>query len=592
MPNTKIHFIEDSEHSSLMSFEEGGLTYVPCCYLGGRDDSHRVNLNVTFDIALSARQVSFETTRSIDGQLWDKGLTEDENLLFTDWGTGDTNRKKVLALESSVRLEHYTGIAFMTEPRIGSRTPLSIFGSPQSFTEASITIVIGEREYLSISGHAGEPEDEHRGFHLRLSLSPERFSELTEAMNRECPPEIKLDVNFRDHSSFYISTHSYVEPHGGRVLKYLGDPSNIENEDEFLKFYDQTIKEHDVLGKIVSWGCQPSPFGLFINTRETSLPISEIDYTRMRVPGDYFWHHNDYSQNDIMRHDYVKERVLELNDVLALYPTDATRQIMEMFQPSDEGSDDIETGRLWETPRSMVHVEFLKSAAREANRKNLPDNSRGAFMLFIKVNRIFENVLHSCQGYCGAGKWRWFGDREKYAQLNNFFSPDLSFYENSWESYLSWDANSLAREVSKYLQSPFKSQQLDRFFLTLIAESEAHGLLESVMSVNPTDQFFTKQPTSRYELACKAAKKRGGWGLRSKLFSTHVHSHGRLSDPQDLLLQLNDLKIIQRMLKEPGFISIEYLKVKFLESEKLGLAFINPLYALLADIELRGEVFV
>lgn len=591
MANTKIHFVKDYK-DSIMSFEEGGLTYVPCRCRLDWGDSHLANLVVTFDIVLSARQVSFETTRSLDGQLWDKGLTEDENLLFTDWGTGDTNRKKILALESSVRHETYTGIAFMTEPRVGPRTPLSIFGSPQSFTEATVQIVIGEREYLSISGHAGEPEDEHRGFHLRLSLSPERFSELTEAMSRECPPEIKLDVNFRDHSSFYISTNSDVEPHGGRVLKYLQGPLDLENEDDFLKFYDQTIKEHDLLGKIVSWGCQPSPFGLFINTRESSIPIGEIDYTRKRVPDDYFWHHNNYSKNDIVRHDYVKERVLELEDILALYPTDATRQIMKMFQPSDEGSDDIETDRLWETPRSMVHVEFLKSAAREANRKNLPDNSRGALMLFISANRIFENVLLSCQGYCGAGKWRFFGDREKYDQLNDFFSPDLSFNENSWESYLSWDRNSLAREVSKYLQSPFKSQQLDRFFLTLIAESEAHGLLESVMSVNPLDQFFTKQPTSQYELACKAAKKRSGWGLRSRLFSTNVYSHGRLRDPQDLLLQLNDLKIIQRMLKEPGFISIEYLKVKFLESEKLGLAFINPLYALLADIELRGEVFV
>jgi hypothetical protein len=112
------------------------------------------------------------------------------------------------------------------------------------------------------------------------------------------------------------------------------------------------------------------------------------------------------------------------------------------------------------------------------------------------------------------------------------------------------------------------------------------------MSLNPTDKYFATQPMSKYEIACKAAKKRGGWGLKSRLFSTHVYSHGRLSDPQDLLLQLNDLKIIQRMLKEPGFISIEYLKVKFLESEKLGLTFINPLYALLADIELRGEIFV
>jgi hypothetical protein len=34
------------------------------------------------------------------------------------------------------------------------------------------------------------------------------------------------------------------------------------------------------------------------------------------------------------------------------------------------------------------------------------------------------------------------------------------------------------------------------------------------------------------------------------------------------------------------------IKVKFLESEKLGIAFINPLYALIADIELRGEIFV
>lgn len=586
----KINFLKDDK-DSIASFEEGGLTYVPTSVYAWSEESN-FPYNLIFDIALSARHVSFSTTRSLDGQLWDKGLTMYERLEFDSEDTGDNNRKKIRALESSVRYERYTGMAFLSEHRIGTRTALSIFGSSQLFTEASIEIAAGEREYLSITYNEGDPRYERRGFTFFLSLSPERFSELTEAMNRECSPEIKLNVNFKSHSSFYISTEMSVEPHCNRVLKYLRNLSDIENKDEFLEFYDQKIKEFDALDSVISWGGQPTPFNLLINTRESSLPISEIDYTRKRLSGDYFWHHKGYSQNDIVRHDYVKERVLEQNDILALYPTDATRQIMEMFQPSAEESDDIEKHRLWGTPRSMVHVEFLKSAAREANRKNLPDGSGGAHMLFIKANRVFDNVLRSCQGYCGASKWRWFGDCEKYDQLDNFFSPDLSFNENSWEGYLRWNAYSLAHEISKYLQSPFKSQQLDRFFLTLIVESEAHGLLESVMSLNPTDKYFAKQPMSKYEIACKAAKKRGGWGLKSRLFSTHVYSHGRLSDPQDLLLQLNDLKIIQRMLKEPGFISIEYLKVKFLESEKLGLTFINPLYALLADIELRGEIFV
>ena len=586
----KINFLKDDK-DSIASFEEGGLTYVPTSVYAWSEESEFPYILI-FDIALSARHVSFSTTRSLDGQLWDKGLTMYERLAFDSEDTGDNNRKKIRALESSVRYERYTGMAFLSGRRFGTRTALSIFGSSQLFTEASIEIAAGEREYLSITYNEGDPRYERRGFTFFLSLSPERFSELTEAMNRECSPEIKLNVNFNSHSSFYISTEMSVEPHCDRVLKYLRNLSDIENKDEFLEFYDQKLKEFDALDSVISWGGQPTPFNLLITTRESSLPISETDYTRRRVSGDYFWRHKDLSQNDIVRHDYVAERVLELNDILALYPTEATRQIMKMFKPSDEGSDDILTDRLWGTPRLMVHVEFLRSAAREANRKNLPDGSDGAAMLFIKANRIFDNVLRSCQGYCGARKWDVLGGHGKYDQLDNFFSPDLSFNENSWEGYLRWNAYSLAYEISKYLQSPFKSQQLDRFFLTLIVESEAHGLLESVMSLNPPDKYFAKQPMSKYEIACKAAKKRGGWGLKSRLFSTHVYSHGRLSDPQDLLLQLNDLKIIQRMLKEPGFISIEYLKVKFLESEKLGLTFINPLYALLADIELRGEIFV
>lgn len=586
----KINFSKDDK-DSIASFEEGGLTYVPTSVYAWSKESNFPYI-LTFDIALSARHVSFETTRSSDGQLWDKDLAMHERFEFDSGDTGDNNRKKTRALESSVRYERYTGMAFLPERRFGTRTALSIFGSPQLFTEASIEIAAGEREYLSISYREEDPEYVRRGFTFFLSLSPERFSELTEAMSCECSPEIKLNVNFKNHSSFYISTERSLEPHCERVLKYLENLSDIENKDEFLEFYDQKIKEFDALGSVISWGSQPMPFNLLITTRESSLPISETDYTRKRLSGDYFWHHKGYSQNDIVRHDYVKERVLELNDILALYPTEATRKIMQMFKPSDEGSDDILTDRLWATPRLMDHVGFLRSAAREANRKNLPDGSDGAHMLFIKANHIFENVLHSCQGYCGARKWDVFSDHEKYDQLDNFFSTDLSFNENSWEGYLRWNTYSLASEISKYLQSPFKSQQLDRFFLTLIVESEAHGLLESVMSLNPPDKYFATQPMSKYEIACKAAKKRGGWGLKSRLFSTHVYSHGRLSDPQDLLLQLNDLKIIQRMLKEPGFISIEYLKVKFLESEKLGLTFINPLYALLADIELRGEIFV